>query len=221
MHSGCRMLCLAAVATFGAADAAHAQVELTFDDVSTLVQYAPLGVHFGENISLWHGGSCSVLDDPNCGPVTPPRGICVGNCGGVVGTITFDAPVAFASIYALSGPGPDNITQGTSIRCYNADGEFLGEALADTSVQFDLLTVRAPGITRLELISFFPSNEAWDNLSFGDACAADWNADGTINSQDFFDFLNSFFNDDADFNADGTTNSQDFFDFLAAFFAGC
>jgi hypothetical protein len=52
--------------------------------------------------------------------------------------------------------------------------------------------------------------------------AADFNCDGTVNSQDFFDFLNAFFASapEADFNADGTVNSQDFFDFVNAFFAG-
>ncbi|MGE3109345.1 MAG: GC-type dockerin domain-anchored protein [Phycisphaerales bacterium] len=55
------------------------------------------------------------------------------------------------------------------------------------------------------------------------ACPADFNDDGCLNSQDFFDFLVAFFAVDpgADFNNDGAVNSQDFFDFLVAFFAAC
>jgi hypothetical protein len=62
-------------------------------------------------------------------------------------------------------------------------------------------------------------------------CPCDFNGANGVNSQDFFDFLNCFFDPgqclpghDADFNNDGFTNSQDFFDFLNCFFApppGC
>jgi spore coat protein A len=55
------------------------------------------------------------------------------------------------------------------------------------------------------------------------ACAADFNADLLVNSQDYFDFLTAFFEGTlrADFNRDGVVNSQDYFDFLTAFFTGC
>lgn len=52
-------------------------------------------------------------------------------------------------------------------------------------------------------------------------CFADYNRDGILNSQDYFDFLNAFFVDNADINLDGVTNSQDFFMFCHAFFSGC
>ena len=57
----------------------------------------------------------------------------------------------------------------------------------------------------------------------GTPCTADLNGDGVATSQDFFQFLTAFFNNDpvADMNHDGAITSQDFFDFLAAFFVGC
>jgi hypothetical protein len=59
------------------------------------------------------------------------------------------------------------------------------------------------------------------------ACPCDFDESGTLNSQDFFDFLNCFFTTgcgQADFNGDMQVNSQDFFDFLSCFFTppnGC
>jgi hypothetical protein len=54
-------------------------------------------------------------------------------------------------------------------------------------------------------------------------CMADFNGDGTVDSQDFFGFLQAFFDEKAaaDFNQDAVVNSQDLFEFLTAFFSGC
>jgi hypothetical protein len=70
-------------------------------------------------------------------------------------------------------------------------------------------------------IDVFAQRVNLDGSLGGPSCAADWNADSVLNSQDFFDFIAALFAGAADFNMSGTTDSQDFFDFLTAFFAGC
>jgi len=54
-------------------------------------------------------------------------------------------------------------------------------------------------------------------------CDADFDCDGVLDSEDFFQYLTAFFNNvpRADLNLDGYINSQDYFDFLSMFFAGC
>lgn len=54
-------------------------------------------------------------------------------------------------------------------------------------------------------------------------CAADTNADGAVNSEDFFEFVLRFLNQDdrADADGNGVVDSADFFAFLGVFFVGC
>ena len=55
------------------------------------------------------------------------------------------------------------------------------------------------------------------------ACVADWNGDGTVNTQDVIAFLNVWASGDvaADINNDGSVNTQDVLAFLNAYAAGC
>lgn len=56
-----------------------------------------------------------------------------------------------------------------------------------------------------------------------DDCAADFNGDGDVNTQDVLSFLNAWAAGDpaADFNDDGVVNTQDVLAFLNAWVAGC
>ena len=161
-----RMLCLLAAGVTLLQGSAQGQTRtFTFDDIASLNDYASDGVTFQQNIKMWGPRNDSVLDDPDNGPLSPPYGICVGNCGGEAGSIFFATPQSFVSIWALSGPGPDLLSVDTRIRAKDGSGTILGEVTADTSLQFDYLAIAAPGIVELELFSPSAINEAWDHLA--------------------------------------------------------
>ncbi|GIK19700.1 MAG: hypothetical protein DYG93_08800 [Leptolyngbya sp. PLA2] len=71
-------------------------------------------------------------------------------------------------------------------------------------------------------------NVGWINLDDDEhyvavICAADWNADGPVNTLDFIAFLNDWAAKEprADVNGDGTINTLDFIAFLNLWAAGC
>jgi len=80
-----------------------------------------------------------------------------------------------------------------------------------------------PGQTAYDAWEMFGKSApvAMDQETINLLCACDWNSSGTLNSQDFFDFIAAFFSGNADYNNSGATDSQDFFDFLTCFFSGC
>jgi hypothetical protein len=134
------------------------------------------------------------------------------------GNVTVDTCNAnFDSVlFAYSGTACP-ATQARQVAC---NDDFCGGSGLSSHIVFAATSGQA---FLIRFASFDPaqSGSATMTVSCSVSCPCDWNRDAHLNSQDFFDFLTSFFAANADFNHDGITNSQDFFDFLSCLFAGC
>lgn len=98
-----------------------------------------------------------------------------------------------------------------------------GDAPFDTALNAvvqpgEFITATATAVTLGATSEFSACIETSDG-----GCAADFNGDGTVNTQDVLSFLNAWAAGDplADFNDDGVINTQDVLAFLNAWTAGC
>jgi hypothetical protein len=139
-------------------------------------------------------------------------------------------PTAVALMYNL--PFDSNFSQGLFVDWSDGDTGLHG-ALNNTLLTSETWAFDVTGAGYGPQLGTFPTDggTGLPEVETGDLaslptlppCPADYNNDGTVNSQDFVAFLNDFVagNLRADYNGDGTVNSQDFVAFLNDFVAGC
>jgi len=157
----------------------------------------------------------------------------VNTSGGVQQTVTTVPGTRYRLTFALAGnPGGGPAVKHMAARAGGTIEAFQFDTTGKSNqnmgwVDRSVIFIASGAATELEFYST-DAPSSWgavvDNVRLtvdGDACPADFNGSGGVNSQDFFDFIAAFFAGDADFNHNGSTTSQDFFDFMAAFFAGC
>jgi hypothetical protein len=144
-----------------------------------------------------------------------------GGQGILIGNV---APV-YACVPAGTAPGTSTIVTYRARRANNPNETPLVcsiEVRVDTGVDCN----RNGRADTIDIASGFSEDQNRDGIpdECERKCACDFNDDGNLNSQDFFDYLTCFFGGrcppgrNADFNNDNFTNSQDFFDFLVCFF---
>lgn len=127
-----------------------------------------------------------------------------------VGAVTTNGSTGFSRLVAPNGTNIVNITTGSvnQVVRLTTNGQYQVRAEFDTTT----INQSANGTT---------TRTATVRGSL--VCIADFNASGTITSQDIFDFLAAWFgsNLSADSNLSGTVTVQDVFDFLNVWFTGC
>ena len=138
---------------------------LTFDNINSLSEYSP-AVTFSNNASIWTSPGATVLENPDGGAYSWPNGLQFGNAGGELGYVYFSTPQTNISIWALSGPGPDNLNTGMYIKAFDAVNNLIDEDYVNSDIQFDLLSLSGANIVKIEFWSPYAYNDVWDNLNF-------------------------------------------------------
>ena len=156
-------MCLCTIA----ASTQAAVITLDFDESYAINLYeTTLGIEISDNGTVWGHPSPTVLVTPDGGAYTGHYALQFGNAGGQLGTIDFNAPINAISVVALSGPGSDNLVDGSYIKAYDAAGTLIGQDFVDTSLQFDFLSITGADIVKIELYSPLVQSDIWDHLVY-------------------------------------------------------
>ncbi len=205
-------------ATDGAADRDLACV------VTVYVNSIPVGGGPGQGGVL---GECPVLGTGTTQRVKVGHGFPIGGEPGITyfncelfcaDCIGFDVNVCVPPTVGL--PNDPNCICVQACQTYRTTGFAVpvAELNPNDVIEIDL-TVLPGAEPELEL----GDDVASTTVAAATVCLADWNQDGGLNDQDFFDWVNDYFTGEgpvgsADFNADGFENDQDWFDFTNAYF---
>ena len=146
---------------------------------------------------------------------------------GPVSTPASDTPVDGFTLGVSSG-GEFHYHYKIALKGPNAPGVYLltmtmwstSGSIAESEPIYLLLNNDMDQATLDLAAGWWADNGAWCSAS---SCIADFNGDGTVNTQDFLAYLNAWSAQDprADVNGDGVVNTQDFLAFLNLWTAGC
>ena len=183
----------------------------------------PLGSSLGFTLThalrVWQDGSFAAIPtervELSWGPLGP------------VSTPASDTPVD-GFVLGVSSGGEFHYHYKIALKGPNAPGVYLltmtmwstSGSNAESEPIYLLLNNDMDQATIETAAQWWRDNGAWCSAS---SCIADFNGDGTVNTQDFLAYLNAWSAQDprADVNGDGVVNTQDFLAFLNLWTAGC